>query len=45
MKTGKAAGAAVTVGVSWGFRAKSELTESGADVIVDSPLEILNYIG
>ncbi len=44
MKTGKAAGAAVTVGVSWGFRAKSELTESGADVIVDKPSEILNYI-
>lgn len=44
MQTAKAAGAALTVGVSWGFRTRGELRESGADVIVDSPLEILNLI-
>lgn len=30
------------VGVSWGFRDQVELVESGADVIVHEPLEILN---
>lgn len=44
MQTGKNSGAALTVGVSWGFRTKAELAESGADVIVDSPLEILDLI-
>ena len=44
MLTGKGAGAALTVGVSWGFRTKDELTESGADVIVDSPLEVLSLL-
>ena len=44
MLTGKGAGAALTVGVSWGFRTKEELTESGADVIVDSPLEVLSLL-
>ena len=44
MLTGKGAGAALTVGVSWGFRTKEELSESGADVIVDSPLEVLSLL-
>ena len=44
MKTGKNAGAGITVGVSWGFRTRDELVSSGADVIVDKPLEILNLL-
>jgi phosphoglycolate phosphatase len=40
MQTGKSAGL-YTVGVSWGFRTKDELTGSGADVIVDKAEEIL----
>lgn len=43
MKTGKNADM-ITVGVTWGFREKSELVENGADVIVDKPDEILNLI-
>ena len=44
MQTGKNAGAGITVGVSWGFRTRDELVSSGADVIVDKPLEILNLL-
>ena len=44
MQTGKRAGAKKTIGVSWGFRTREELMEYGADVIVDSPLEILEYL-
>lgn len=43
MKTGKSAGA-YTVGVLWGFRDRRELEENGADVIVNTPLEILEII-
>ncbi|MBR2774306.1 MAG: HAD family hydrolase [Selenomonadaceae bacterium] len=32
------------VGVTWGFRPRSELVDSGAKIIVDSPLEILERI-
>ncbi len=32
------------VGVSWGFRPRKELIESGADKIVDLPLEIIDII-
>ncbi|MGL1933163.1 MAG: HAD family hydrolase [Desulfotalea sp.] len=32
-----------SVGVSWGFRPVDELVEYGADIIVDSPYEILEY--
>jgi phosphoglycolate phosphatase len=39
MKTGKAAGL-FTVGVTWGFRTKQELVESGADVIIDKAHEL-----
>ena len=32
------------IGVLWGFRPKEELEEAGADVIIDYPEEILNYL-
>ena len=38
--TGKNAGVAKTVGVSWGYREVSELLECGADIIVDHPSRI-----
>ncbi|MBQ7332815.1 MAG: HAD family hydrolase [Clostridia bacterium] len=44
MKTGKNAGAVLTVGVLWGFRTTLELLESGADVLVDRPLKILDEV-
>ena len=44
MQTGKAANAKITVGVLWGFRKKEELVESGADVIISNPLDILDLI-
>ena len=44
MKTGKAFGAYLTVGVTWGFRDRRELEESGADHIVDTASELLNII-
>lgn len=43
MMTGKNAGV-FTVGVLWGFRDKTELTEYKADAIVSKPLEILDYV-
>lgn len=43
MQTAKAAGVRA-VGVTWGFRSRDELVESGADVIVDSPKQILDLI-
>lgn len=44
MKTGKALGAALTIGVLWGFRSKEELISGGADVIVTDPCQILEQI-
>ena len=44
IETGKAAGAAVTVGVSWGFRTREELVRAGADVIADTPLDLLREV-
>ncbi len=44
MKTGKAFSAALTVGVSWGFRSEEELVACGADATIDSPLEILDLV-
>ena len=41
MQTGKNAGVARTVGVSWGFRSRDELTSCGADVIYDSAADLL----
>lgn len=32
------------VGVSWGFRGREELTKAGADVIVDTPAQLLSLI-
>ncbi len=43
MQTGKAAGM-YAVGVSWGFRGVEELRENGADIIIDSPLELVEYV-
>ena len=34
----------LAVGVTWGFRPRSELVDSGAQIIVDSPQEILELI-
>ncbi len=44
MLTGRAAGAAMTIGVLWGFRKLEELLISGADVIVKHPEQILEKI-
>ena len=43
MKTGKNAGV-FTVGALWGFRDREELQESGADVIIDHPLQMLGLL-
>ncbi len=43
MQTAHAAGVRA-VGVTWGFRSREELEESGADVIVDNAEQILNLI-
>ena len=42
--TGLRAGVGATVGVSWGFRTRLELLESGADIIADHPSEILREV-
>lgn len=43
MRTGKAAGM-LTVGVTWGFRSITELKEHHADIIINSPMELLQYV-
>ncbi|MEE0866702.1 MAG: HAD family hydrolase [Clostridia bacterium] len=43
MKTGKNAGL-YTIGVLWGFRSREELEEANADVIISSPLQIIDII-
>lgn len=43
MQTGKNLGA-YTIGVLWGFRDYDELKSNGADMIVEKPDEILEYI-
>jgi phosphoglycolate phosphatase len=43
IRTGKAAGM-LTVGVTWGFRSVSELREHRADIIINSPMELLQYV-
>ena len=43
MQTARAAGIRA-VGVTWGFRSREELTECGADVIVDTPEQILDLV-
>ena len=32
------------ISVSWGFKTKEFLKQNGASVIIDTPLEIFNYI-
>lgn len=41
IQTGRNMGAALSVGVSWGFRSRDHLISEGADSVVDEPLEIL----
>jgi phosphoglycolate phosphatase len=43
IKTAAAAGIR-SVGVSWGFRRRTELAEAGAEVIIDRPSEILDLV-
>lgn len=43
MKTGRAAGF-YTVGVSWGFRTRDELSAQGADCIIDTPSELVSIL-
>ena len=44
IKTGKAFGAALTVGVLWGFRGKEELSREGADALIECPDRIVSII-
>lgn len=43
MKTANAAGM-YAVGVTWGFRKADELLESGAKVLIDSPMELIKLV-
>ena len=43
MQTGKNAGA-TACGVTWGFHTADELRASGADIVVDTPEQIIEYI-
>ncbi|HHY41244.1 MAG TPA: HAD family hydrolase [Thermoanaerobacterales bacterium] len=43
MTTAKAAGM-FAVGVLWGFRTADELLESGADILIEKPTDILKFI-
>ena len=43
METGHSAGM-FTIGVTWGFRPRTELEEHRADLIVDRPEEILEFV-
>jgi phosphoglycolate phosphatase len=43
MATAKNSGC-VAVGVTWGFRGKSELLENGAEFLIDSPEELLGLL-
>lgn len=43
IRTGKAAGM-TTVGVAWGFRRREELMENNADIIINSPVELLDHV-
>jgi phosphoglycolate phosphatase len=44
METGVNLGAALNIGVLWGFRKREELEAAGAHVIVDSPEQILSEV-
>ena len=43
MKTGKGADV-FTIGCEWGFRTYDELKENGADLIVKTPFDIINFL-
>ena len=43
IETGVNAGM-ITIGVTWGFRSKEELIQSGADHIIDHPLDLLEIL-
>ena len=43
--TGKNMGASLSIGVSWGFRSRDELSSAGADYIVDSADDLLKILG
>lgn len=43
VETGHNAGLTVA-GVAWGFRGRGELEQAGADVVVDTPAQLLNLI-
>jgi len=43
MQTARRSGI-TSIGVSWGFRPRQELTENGACHIVDRPEEIIRYL-
>jgi phosphoglycolate phosphatase len=43
MRTAKAAGF-LALGALWGFRGESELREAGADALLASPLDLLQYV-
>ena len=43
MKTGKSGGM-FTIGVLWGFRGRDELEEHDADLIVQTPMEIVEHV-
>ena len=43
MKTGKAAGL-FTIGVTWGFRTREELASTGADAIIDDPMDWVHLV-
>ena len=44
MVTAKASGM-YAVGVLWGFRKADELLENGADVLIKTPIELLEILG
>jgi phosphoglycolate phosphatase len=43
MQTGRGAGAK-TVGVLWGFRNRAELTESGGEILIEHPRQLLDAL-
>jgi phosphoglycolate phosphatase len=43
MKTAVSAGM-FPVGVLWGFRSLEELTENGARVVIDEPIQLMDFI-
>ena len=43
IETARAAGMC-SVGAAWGFRGRGELAAAGADIIIDSPREILDLV-